>query len=819
MRLPLGLGVLLCVCALPVQTLPAHASASRLGPAADKKRVGPVTEGSLLVEQHGEVVRVPLKHTDVRYEVSGHLVETRVVQTFENPAKEKIEAVYLFPLPTGAAVHGFVLRSGTRVVRGRLLERREAKAVYERASRAGKVAALLTEERPNLFVQSVANLEPGRQVSVELRFSQALVYTDGGWELVFPMVVGPRFSPRRAVARPARPDAEADPAPTFLPPALRSSHEIDLRVELEAGLPIEGLRSPSHKIETKRPSASSAEVTLARGDRIPNKDFVLRYEVAGPAPRAAFVVHREAGTDGSLLLVVQPPAPRSAAAKTATPRELVVVLDASSSMSGAPLAKAKEIVRALLERVGAEDTFQIVRFSDQVSSLGPKMIAPRPANRTLALSWLERVQASGGTYLADGLRAALEIPHDPARLRHLVLVTDGFVANEDEILALLAARIGAARVSAIGVGSAVNRYLLEEAAGLGRGRALVVRHDEPIAAAMARLASRLEHPLLTDLTVAFEQRGARRAAVHSLLPVRLPDLYAGEPLFLLGRFSGEGEGELVVRGRRLGEPAEIRVPLRLPAVEERHRAVAMAWGRARIAEEERALLRRDDPATRERILELSLAHGILTRFTSFVAVDESSRTEGKAAVRVRVPLERPDGVLGVARGGGGLGMLGSGGGGGGYGSTIGVGGLGLSGVGYGASVLRSFGTAHVVQAPRIMVGHSIITGGLDKTIIRRAILTRQNEVRTCYAAELGSSPGLEGRVTVELTIDENGRVVSATVAESTLASPPVQACVLAAMKKLTFPRTTGGGIVVVRYPFLFKPAEKAAKAPPARIEP
>jgi Ca-activated chloride channel family protein len=797
------LGLTAVVCALgPVR--PAAAGERRAG-------VGSfLGEGSLVANRDGQVVKVPLKHTRVELTVAGQLASARVRQRFENPYAEKIEASYLFPLPTGAAVRRFELRSGERRVRGRLLPRGEARAVFRRASEAGKVAALLEQERPNLFVQTIANLEPGKTVEVELEYVEPLrIDESGGLELVFPMVVGPRFVPR-AKEHKGRPAALL--SPPVLPPAFRSGHEIDLRVSVTPGVPIEELSSPSHGIRSRRLGTSRAELTLAADDRIPNKDFVLRYRVAGGTPRAGVLTCSRGGGEGHLLLTLQPPAPAAAARAKPSPRELIFLLDTSSSMTGAPLVQGKALVRRMLERLASEDSFQIVRFEERVESLGPRLIAARPANVALALRWLDSLRARGGTLVGKGLEHALALPHDPARLRILVVLSDGYIGDEETILRAARSRLGAARIFVFGIGTATNRYLLEELATLGRGAVQVLRADEPAAPAVERFVQRISRPLLTDLSL--EVRGI---AVREQSPARIPDLFAGQPLQLLGRYRGSGRGEAILRGRSAGAPVAIRIPLTVPAGAHGPEGVALAWARARIAEEERGLLatRADRDGIRRRVLELSLRHGILTRYTSFVAVDEDSHTRG-GSLKVVVPVDRPDGLLRALHGAGGTGH---GAGGVGYG-TIGLGTFGVIGKGGGGA---GFGRAtlgyRTAAAPlRISVGTTVVMGSLDKEILRRVMRSHANEVRYCYERELASRPGLAGKVTVTFTIAPNGVVVSSSIQQSTLAAPGVETCIAQAVRRWSFPSVEGGGIVVVTYPYLFRPAEARPRSVVAPYE-
>jgi Ca-activated chloride channel family protein len=641
------------------------------------------TEGRLATRDGHRVVDVPLEHTEVAIHATGHLAEVRVEQTFRNPYDKKIEATYLFPLPTGAAVNDLELVVGDRVIDGEIAKRAAAKATYIKAKRAGFVAALLTQERPNLFTQHVANLEPGARVVVRMTYVQPLVYDAGGYELVFPMVAGPRYVPKGSAAAA---DADAVQAPV-VPPDTRSSHDIGLTATIDAGLALRAVRSTSHAI-VHTPGATAAQVTvaLAPGDTIPNRDFVLRYDVAGDATAAALLAHRRGTAPGAFFLTVHPPgtdAPAApsqvdAAPAAVTPREVVFVVDTSASMRGAPLAKARALVRSILTTLAPDDTFQIVRFADVAGALGANPIANKPANVTFALDWLDALEAGGGTEMTGGIAAALDVAHDPLRLRLVVFVTDGYVGNEDEILATVHAKLGASRLYSFGVGTAVNRYLLEEMASFGRGAAQIVRPDEDTAAVVATFHARIARPVLTDVTIDWGG-----LAVADVTPAALPDLFVGQPLVIAGRYAVPGAATVTVRGTAGGVPVELAVPVELPATAD-HPAIATVWARARIAELTRAEIRGATAETADEITRIALEHRLMSRYTAFVAVDRSTVTAGGDAVPVAVPVEVPAGLhatSGGGWGGGGMGM-----GAGGYG-VLGVASASVSGHG------ASFGKA------------------------------------------------------------------------------------------------------------------------------
>ncbi|MEO8699679.1 MAG: VIT domain-containing protein [Kofleriaceae bacterium] len=746
------------------------------------------TEGRLVTKADGKVVDVPLEHTDVVIKVDGHVAETRVTQRFTNPYAHKIEAVYLFPLPTGAAIGDMAITTGGRTITGSILERSKAKQIYEAAKQQGLVAALLAQERPNLFTQAVANLEPKATIDVTIRYVERLSYEDGGYALVFPMVAVPRYVPAASKVQ-----ADAINAPT-LPAGLRSSHDISLRVEVDAGVAIEEVVSSSHQISVERPTPARAIVQIRSNDTIPNKDFSLTYRVAGEAPKFAVI-----GSTGSFLFVAQPPV--AAKPTQIAPREIVFVLDTSSSMRGAPLAKAKELIRRVLWTMRPDDTFQIVRFADRSSALGPGPIAAKPKNVELTLQWLAQLEAAGGTEMVTGIAAALAVPHDPLRLRILAFITDGYVGNEDEILATVGKRVGASRLFAFGVGTAINRYLLEEMASIGRGAVQFVRPDEDTAKAVSAFERRIDMPVLTDIRIDWG-----KLAVRDTVPAAIPDLFVGQPLVLSGHYAAPGTGTVTVHAKQAGRDVHFEVPVALPATTDRP-AIGAVWARARIAELSRALIRKADESAQREIIELSIAHRVLTQYTAFVAVDSSRVTAGGDAKRVVVPVEIPAAARNVASGA--------------FGQLAGgvLGDVGGYGYGYSAGVLAGESLAIeapapppppkvIVQMPPTIAAFGVKVIGGDVATVKRYAVRLMPDIRYCYERALRTTPELTGTVTARFTIGVTGKVTSSTA--SGIGNKEVEACIAQVMHRLELPKQDDGPMSV-DYPLKLEPGRKQTR--------
>ncbi|MBX3248876.1 MAG: PQQ-binding-like beta-propeller repeat protein [Myxococcales bacterium] len=561
-------------------------------------------------------------------DVSGSIARVAVTQTFENPHERAIEAVYLFPLPADAAVDDMEMHVGGRIVRAQIRRRAQARREYAEARATGRRAALLEQERDDLFVQRVANIGPGETVRVRLTYVQVLPFLPerdaregGAYELAVPMSAPRRFEPTNAAA------VVPDPAER------RRADTFDLSVRLRPGIPLVEVSSPTHALET---------TTLPDGARVASsgeeteRDFILRFRVGGAHPEASLFTHRapvgpddDGAPNGYFGLLVQPPTVTSEA--TVAPRELTFVIDRSSSMTGRPLAQAQALVRRVVAAARAEDTIRIVTFGDELERFDT---APRLAtdeNKAQAAAFVDQLRAVGATRMVpaieDALRAPERTPDDTARLRVVVLLTDGWIGNEREVLAAMVHALGDARVYPVGLGAAPNRFLLERAAEVGRGRAIVGALAEEGDALAARLADLTDRPVMTDLEIDWGGLDVRE-----VYPRHLPDLFAGQPVRVQGRFERGGEATVRIRGTQGGRRVERAITVHLPtgpaasarAEDGVHETL---WARAAIGERMRQLTFRDDPALVDEITTLGLRHRLVTPYTSFVAVDVTPRAE------------------------------------------------------------------------------------------------------------------------------------------------------------------------------------------------
>ena len=578
----------------------------------------------------------PLKHTDVKAEISGFISRVVVTQHFENPFEEKIEAVYTFPLPQNAAVDDMTMIVGDRTVKGKILPREEAQAVYEAAKSEGKVASLLDQERPNIFTQSVANILPGEKVKITISYVETLTYVNGAYEFVFPMVVGPRYVPGQV------PDASRI-TPKSPPEGMRSGHDISLEVALDAGLIIDKIDSKTHPTDVQRPDAHSARLRLKDNETIPNKDFVLRYDVAGQAIQDALLTHRS-DKGGFFTLILQPP--DYVGAKDATPKELVFVLDTSGSMNGFPIEKAKETMKLALDSLYPADTFNLITFAGDTRILFPQPVPATRANLNRAQQFLRSSTGEGGTEMMTAIKAALEPSDKQSHVRIVCFMTDGYVGNDMEIISEVQKHPNA-RVFSFGIGSSVNRFLLDKMAEAGRGEVEYVDLNADGSAAARRFHERVRNPLLTDIAIEWNN-----LPVADVYPRRIPDLFGAKPVVIKGRYTGAGRGTIRLKGKMAGGDFVRDIPVDFPETMASHDVLAPLWARARIDD----LMNQDfngaqsgamRPELKDTIMQLGIEYRLMTQFTSFVAVEEIVVTDGGKPRRIDVPVEVPEGVKAV----------------------------------------------------------------------------------------------------------------------------------------------------------------------------
>ena len=598
---------------------------------------------------------LPLKNTDVKVDISGVIANVVVTQHYKNEGTQPIEAKYIFPGSTQAAVNGLNVRIGSRLIVAQIREKEQARTEYDTAKKEGKTAALLEQHRPNVFQMNVANILPGDDVQVELRYNELLVPTEGNYQFVFPTVVGPRYAGSAFPAPSATTSGQAFPAQLVLHAGTPSPSAFNLTVNLSSPIDIQEIHSPSHAINTQMDtdSAKRASVQLtndaSRGvNQSNNRDFILDYRLAGNAIQSGVLLQR-GDKENFFLAMVQPP--KAVPQAAITPREYIFVVDISGSMHGFPLNTAKELMRQLLNGLKAGDRFNVLLFSGSNRFLSPHAVSATRANIDAAIRTIDEMGGGGSTELLPALRRIYAEPKPADLSRTVVVVTDGYVTVESEAFALVRQNLGQANVFAFGIGSSVNRHLMEGLARAGMGEPFIVTKPDQAKAQAERFRRVIESPVLTSVQVLFSG-----LEVYDVEPMQLPDVLAERPVIVFGKWREPAASVatgLLVEGRSSNGPYEQELPIDLHNADAgSNTALRYLWARHRIAtlSDEEALI--GGHTQKAAITRLGLDYSLLTQYTSFIAVDKVVRNPGGQGATVDQPSPMPEGVTDLAVGNG-----------------------------------------------------------------------------------------------------------------------------------------------------------------------
>jgi Ca-activated chloride channel family protein len=600
----------------------------------DVGRCTPVEEepgfGSLATEKG----YLPLQAMQVNAQIEGLLAHVTVCQTFVNTLDEPIEATYVFPLPDRMAVTQFRMEVGGREIEGVLKERAAARKEYSAALKQGHRAAITEEERPGVFTLRVCNLMPGDEAAVQLSLVGPLPYSNCEATFRFPLVVAPRFVPGKPL--PGRPvgtgtarDTDAVPdASRLTPPTLLAGYPNPVRLALAvdvhpSGIPLRDFRSSLHAVLQAEDGDGVRRIMLQAGERL-NRDFILRFRVGEAAVRTSLALLPDSGAskEGTFALTIVPP---EGSPQVQRPRDIVFVLDRSGSMQGWKLVAARRAMARMVDTLGDQDRFTVYAFDNRIETppqlAGTHLVPANHRNRYWAVEFLNRVEAGGGTEMYQPLDLAAHVLSGGERRREriLVLVTDGQVTNENQLLRGLGERARHLRIFALGIDKAVNEGFLRQLAGLGNGAYELVESEERLEEVTEQIHRRIANPVLTALRL---EADGFEVVADSVVPRRLPDLFSGAALYVWGRYRGAAQGALVIQARDgEGKPWFATAPAR----RSHNLAIAPLWARGRVREleDQFAIARTDRGLIEKQLLETSLRFGVLCRFTSFVAVDRA----------------------------------------------------------------------------------------------------------------------------------------------------------------------------------------------------
>lgn len=610
----------------------------------------------------GEFAVAPRVETEVAIHVTGIIARTRVTQVFHNPGDEHVEGVYVFPLPEKAAVDHLWVRIGERVIEGRIKEKEEARKTYEKAKSEGKKAALVEQQRPNLFTNSVANIGPNEMVRVTIEYQQSLAYENGEYKLRFPLAITPRYTPalgapeampeepkameaRLVAAAPASVATDATIAhPDYAPESCGAVNPVDIVVMIDAGAPLAKVTSSYHDAMIEKADGNRTVVYLLKEQEVADRDFELVWSpAAGAAPKAALFTESKGGTEYALLMVL-PPEPNLAEKSQAArmPRETILIVDTSGSMNGAPMEQAKAALLLALDTLGPTDRFNVIEFNSTAAALFPDALPVTALTLERARAWVKQLTARGGTEMMAALKLALTGKETPGYLRQVIFATDGAVGNEDELFRFIHDKLGASRLFTVGIGSAPNGHFMTKAAQFGRGTFTYIADLGEVQQKMAGLFAKIEAPVLKDVAIRWPD-----GTPVETFPARVPDLYLGEPIVVAAALHNGSKGSapkrtVVVSGTRGNQPWS--VVLTPSPSEGEPSGVGALWARSKIASlMDQLRTGATVEEIRPKVVEVALAHHLVSAYTSLVAVDVTPSAPAGVTKTAMVKASAPKG--------------------------------------------------------------------------------------------------------------------------------------------------------------------------------
>jgi len=712
---------------------------------------------------------LPLKSTNASVNIAGVIADVTVTQLYKNEGSRPLEAIYIFPASTRAAVYGMKMTIGERVVEAKIMKRGEARQAYEDAKLQGRSASLLEQQRPNVFQMNVANIMPGDEIRVELRYTELLIPEDATYEFVYPTVVGPRYSNRHAEDAPSSEGWVRNP---YLHQGEAPNYEFDITVSIAAGLPVGDIQCSSHKVDIGYDGPTRAVVRLAGLERQGgNRDYVLRYRLAGEKIESGLLLYK-GDKENFFLLMMQPP--KRLSIDQVPGREYIFIVDVSGSMHGFPLDISKKLLKDLIGNLRQTDKFNVLLFAGGNSVMSERSLPATNENIQKAVDLIERQRGGGGTELLPALKRALDLPGSEAYSRTVVVVTDGYVTVEEEAFDLIRQSLGDANMFAFGIGSSVNRYIIEGMARVGMGEPFVITKPDEAAARAETFRKMIASPVLTDIEVRFGGLD-----VYDVEPPRVPDVLAERPVIVFGKWRGKPSGRITLRG--ISGNGDYSGSLDTDEVEpsKKNSGLRYLWARHRIALlSDYNSIRSDDKRTKE-VTALGLKYNLLTAYTSFVAVDSEIRNIDGKTTTVTQPLPLPEGVSDLAVGG--------------------------EMARYAAAPVMSKARSSMADAMEPKEERETISGKAEngpaviritvsdkkyRDRIEKEIRRHLDEIGRCYITS-------SGKVIVSFSINSQGTVQNAVIEKDETGDKKGSKCLVQEIRKLKFLNILKGGTVKV----------------------
>ncbi len=732
-----------------------------------------------------ETDRLPLKSTSAKVNIAGVIADVIVTQVYKNEGRKPLEAIYVFPASTKAAVYAMKMTIGERVIVADIRKRDDARKAYEQAKQDGKSASLLEQQRPNVFQMNVANILPGDVITVELKYTELLVPDRGMYEFAYPTVVGPRYSNRPAEGAPASEKWISNP---FLRQGELPTYNFDISIRLAAGLPIKEIACSSHKVNIDYDGPNNAAVRLDSAEKSGgNRDFTLRYRLSGGKIESGLLLFE--GEDENFFLLMLQPQKRVSESQI-PPREYIFIVDVSGSMHGFPLDISKKLLKDLIGKLRTYDLFNILLFSGGSSLMAEQSLPATADNIQKAIYLIEHQQGGGGTELLPALKKALSLPKSEGFSRNVIIATDGYVSVEKEAFDLIRNSLGKANMFPFGIGSSVNRFLIEGMARAGMGEPFIITKPEEAQKEAERLRMLIQKPVLTGIGMEHEQFD-----IYDVEPPGIPDVFAERPVIVFGKWRGKAHGKIIFTGFAGNEHFRHVVDVGSVKPLATNGALRYLWARHRIAHlSDYNILSPDDKRISE-VTDLGLKYNLLTEYTSFVAIDSEVRLKNGQATTVSQPLPLPQGVSDLAVGGKGMVQ---------YSKHMRMSLPTLSGPVQEAIVSKEDKNEKDKESAIIRLEKAIVSSGLSKEIVLRLIEGQMLPVQNCFNKQLQNNLKNQGKIVARIDVDSKGAIVKIVIVRDDLKSNPVMTCITRELRKLQMPPSADGKNATVMVTFSFK---------------
>ncbi len=756
--------------------------------------------------------QLPLKSTAAQVNVAGVIADVKVTQVYKNEGRQTLEAIYIFPASARAAVYGMKMTIGERTIIAKVREREQARQEYEQAKQEGKTASLLEQQRPNVFQMNVANILPGDVITVELSYTELLIPTDGVYEFVYPTVTGPRYSNQPEATAPSSENWVKNP---YLHEGEAPTYTFDINVSLSGSMQIQQVTCPSHKVNVNFEAPSFASVKLDPSEKFGgNRDYILKYQLSGGKIETGLLLY-EGEKENFFLLMLQPP--KRVTSAHIPPREYIFIVDVSGSMNGFPLDISKQLLKNLIGNLRPSDKFNVLLFAGASQFLSEQSLPATPENINKAIQVIDYQRGGGGTELLPALQHALAFKGTQAYSRSFVIVTDGYVTVEKEAFDLIRNSLGVANMFAFGIGSSVNRYIIEGMARMGMGEPFVITKPEEAPEKAEKFRQYIEFPVLTRAKADFG-----RFEVYDVEPPGIPDVLAQRPVIIFGKWQGQPKGKIRLSGIsgnqeyvRTADVSQVR-PLDANA------ALPYLWARHRIALlSDYNKVRPDDDNAKE-ITQLGLKYNLLTEYTSFVAIDTVVRRKDGKVTTVRQPLPLPEGVSDYA-----------------VGETMMRSGIRSmskrimppmvpAGRGMAMPMAEPLVESEMaapspqelkeekksaadeeILKPRVKgtvrgVSDKIkISGNLSEQELQRVLQQHIKEIEHCFRQIL-QREFEEGEAVLKIAIDSAGRVTDVKFISADLTDEDLKTCIIKEVRQWKFPASADGKTVAVEYSLIFE---------------